>query len=120
MNPIGTEEEEPSLLDLVFSRSPEVRPEIEYLNPMGKCDHVVMEMKLQDEKGETWKENHKKGRLNSAKTNFTELKFFGNINQEQVMEGKTVQGKYEVFLEKYKEGVQKHVPLYRVRKSKYS
>ena len=34
------------------------------------------------------------------------------------MEDKTVQEKYEAFLIKYNEGIQKYVPLYKVRKSK--
>ena len=34
------------------------------------------------------------------------------------MEGKTVQEKYEAFLIKYNEGIQRYVPLYKVKKSK--
>lgn len=34
--------EEPALLDLIFTRRPEGRPEIEYLSPMGKSNHVVI------------------------------------------------------------------------------
>ena len=34
------------------------------------------------------------------------------------MEGITVQEKYEAFLIKYNEGIQRYVPLYKVRKSK--
>ncbi len=45
---------------------------------MGKSDHVVLEMVLQDWEVLACKEDYKNGRLNHAKTNFAELrKFFG-------------------------------------------
>ncbi|MPC68698.1 hypothetical protein E2C01_062902 [Portunus trituberculatus] len=34
-------EEEPSLLDLVFTKKPEPPPIIQYLSPMGRSDHVT-------------------------------------------------------------------------------
>ena len=114
-------EEEPSVLDLVFTKRPEVKPIIEYTSPIGKSDHVVLEVEMQDMKAMKWKEDHKNGRLNHARANFEELrKFFGNIDWKNVMKDLTVQEKYELFLEKYNEGVQKYVPVYRVRESKYS
>ncbi|MPC08224.1 hypothetical protein E2C01_000800 [Portunus trituberculatus] len=33
------------------------------------------------------------------------------------MNGKTVLGKYELFLQKYNKGVRKYVPIYRAKKS---
>ena len=36
------------------------------------------------------------------------------------MEDKTAQEKYEFFLEKYNEGVQKYVPIYKIRKGKHA
>ena len=114
-------EEEPSMLDLVFTKKPEPRPTIKYKSPMGKSDHVILEMELQDWVILSYKEDHKNGRLNYAKANFVELrKFFGNINWKALMKGKTVQEKYETFLSKYNEGVQKYVPVYRIKKSKHS
>ena len=77
-------------------------------------------MELQDWEILACKEDYKNGRLNHAKANFVELrKFFGSINWKALMEGKTVQEKYEIFLMKYNEGVQKYVPVYKARKSKY-
>ncbi len=46
--------------------------------------------------------------------------FFENINWERIMAGKSVQEKYEKFLEKYKEGVNKYVPVQKIRESKHS
>ena len=40
---------------------------------MGKSDHVVLEMEINDEKIEGWNEDHKNVRLNYAKVNFVEL-----------------------------------------------
>ncbi|MPC34159.1 hypothetical protein E2C01_027540 [Portunus trituberculatus] len=33
------------------------------------------------------------------------------------MNRRTIQGKYEIFLQKYNEGVKKYIPIYRVKKS---
>ena len=41
-------QEVPSLLDLVFSKKPEPRPNIKYLSPMGRSDHVVLGINLKD------------------------------------------------------------------------
>ncbi|MPC12743.1 hypothetical protein E2C01_005447 [Portunus trituberculatus] len=35
-------EEEPSLLDLIFTKKPESPPIIQYLGPVGKSDHVTI------------------------------------------------------------------------------
>ena len=71
---------EPSILDLVFTRRPELRPTIKYQNPMGKSDHVVLEIEIHEEMIEGWKENHKNVRINNAKVNFDELrKFFKGV-----------------------------------------
>ncbi len=68
--------EEPSKLDLVFTKKPDTRPNIYYQSPMGKSDHVVMEITFQDEKKSLIKEEHRKGRLNYVKANYEELKNF--------------------------------------------
>ena len=74
-------QEVPSSLDLVFSKKPQPRPNIKYLSPMGRSDHVVLEINLKDWEIPKDEENHKNGRFNYAKGNFTELrKFFGSIN----------------------------------------
>ena len=114
-------EEEPSLIDLVFTKKPESRPVITYLNPMGKSDHVVIEITIQEEEIIYRNEDYRNGRLNHAKANFTELKrFYGDIEWKKLLEGKQVQIKYTEFLNKYNEGVLKYVPKYQVRKSKFS
>ena len=41
-------EDEPSMLDLVFTKKAELQPIIKYLSPMGKSDHVLMEVEIQE------------------------------------------------------------------------
>ncbi|MPC52919.1 hypothetical protein E2C01_046800 [Portunus trituberculatus] len=43
--------EKSSLLDLVFTKKPESPPIIQYLSPMGRSDHVTLEMQIQEEDG---------------------------------------------------------------------
>ena len=99
-------EEEPAMLDLVFTKRPEPRPTIKYLGQMVKSDHIVLEMEMQEEEVLRYKEDYKSRRLNYAKAKFDELRIFhGKINWRNIMEGKTIQEKYDIFLEKYNEGV---------------
>ena len=76
---------------------------------------------MQEEEVLRYKEDYKSGRLNYAKAKFDELRiFYGKIDWRKIMEGKKVQEKYDIFLEKYNEGVQKYVPLFNVKRRKYS
>ncbi|MPC61465.1 hypothetical protein E2C01_055537 [Portunus trituberculatus] len=43
------EEEEPSLLHLVFTKKPEPPPIIQYHSPIGRSDHVTSELEIQEE-----------------------------------------------------------------------
>ena len=68
--------EEPSILDLVFNRRPELQPMIKYQNPMGKNDYVVLGIEIHEEMIEGWNEDHKNVQLNYAKANFDESRKF--------------------------------------------
>ena len=112
-------EDEPTMLDLVFTKRPEACPSIEYASPMGKSDHVVIEIELKGHKAKIRNEGHKNGRLNHAKANFAELReFYGKVDWKESMKEGTVQEKYDIFLKKYREGVKKHVPIYREKGNK--
>ncbi|MPC75541.1 hypothetical protein E2C01_069931 [Portunus trituberculatus] len=52
-------EEEPSLLDLLFTKKPESPPIIQYLSPMEKSDHVTLEMLMQEEDEISYREDCK-------------------------------------------------------------
>ena len=112
-------EDKPSLLDLVFTKKPETEPSIEYLCPMGKSDHVTIEIVIQDDEVPTFNEEYKNERRNYAKANFTELKkFYREIDWSESLRGMEVQKKYDVFLSKYREGVERYVPKYKVKENK--
>ena len=112
-------DDEPSQLDLVFTKRPEAEPSIDYLSPMGKSDHVLIEINIHKEELHTPNEDHKKERRNYAKANFTGLRdFYKGIDWRKLLENKGVQEKYQVFLSKYKEGIEKYVPKYKIKKNK--
>ena len=69
-------EEELSLLDLVFTKKTELRPIIKCLSPVGKSDHVLIEMEPQKWAWVRIEENYKNERLNYARGNFEVRKFF--------------------------------------------
>ncbi|MPC71662.1 hypothetical protein E2C01_065947 [Portunus trituberculatus] len=52
--------EEPSLLDLVFTKKPEPPPSIQYLSPMERNDHVTLELEMQEEDGIRYKYDYSK------------------------------------------------------------
>ena len=106
-------EDEPSQLDLLFTKKTEDEPSIDYLCPVGKSDHVLMEINIYEEEIHRCNEDYKKEIRNYAKTNFTGLKvFYKEIEWRKLLEGKGVQEKYKVFLSKYKEGIERYVLKY--------
>ncbi|MPC72062.1 hypothetical protein E2C01_066355 [Portunus trituberculatus] len=52
-------EEESLLLDLVFAKKPESPPIMKYHSPLGKSDHVTLEMQMQDEDEISYREDYK-------------------------------------------------------------
>lgn len=113
-------EEEPSMLDLVFTKSPEGRPDIQYLSPLGKSDHMMLEIQPESDEVIQRSEDYREERLNYAKANFIELKkFYRQINWKDLLKDKQVQEKYEIFLSMYEKGVHKYVPRYKVKKRKH-
>ncbi|MPC31614.1 hypothetical protein E2C01_024909 [Portunus trituberculatus] len=59
--------EEPSLHDLVFTRKLESPPSIQYLCPMGRSDHVTLELEIQEEDGISYTEDYKKIKLSKSR-----------------------------------------------------
>ncbi|MPC87381.1 hypothetical protein E2C01_082242 [Portunus trituberculatus] len=55
-------EEEPLLLDFVFTKKPEPPPSVQYLSPMGRSDHVTLELEIQKEDGISYRDDYKKER----------------------------------------------------------
>ncbi|XP_076031661.1 uncharacterized protein LOC143019653 isoform X1 [Oratosquilla oratoria] len=104
--------EEPLKLDLIFTTEPEIVDKIQYKTPIGKSDHVLIETVLKEEIDMERNEKHRKGRLMYNKTDFAKLKtFFQNANWEKFyMEETTVEEKWNILMDNYNEGVNRHVP----------
>ena len=63
---------------------------------------------------------YKNRRLNYARANFEGLRdIFGRTDWKAIKNGKTTQEKYEIFLMKYREGVERYVLKYKIRNSKH-
>ena len=83
------------MLDLVFTKSPEGRPDIQYLSPLGKSDHMMLEIKPERDEVVQRREEYREERLNYAKANFMELKnFYRQVNWKDLLKDKQVQEKY--------------------------
>ncbi|MPC30259.1 hypothetical protein E2C01_023520 [Portunus trituberculatus] len=54
------EEEEPSVLDLVFTKKPEFPPIIQCLSPIGRSDYVTLELQIQKEDGIKYRDDYRK------------------------------------------------------------
>ena len=106
--------DEPSRLDLVFTRGDGSIRNIEHLSPVGKSDHMVLEWDLVvDQEVEEEDEKHKEERYNFNKANFAELKcFFGRFDWSILHTLRSVNDKFNKFIEIYKEGVDICVPKY--------
>ena len=84
---------------------------------MGKSDHVLMEVELQEWALLRMEDDYKSGRLNHVKANFEGLReFSGRTDWKAITNGKTAQEKYEIFLRKYREGVERYVPKYKINR----
>ncbi|MPC53917.1 hypothetical protein E2C01_047820 [Portunus trituberculatus] len=114
-------EEKPLLLNLVFTKKPEPPPIIQYLSPMGRSNHVILEMQIQEEDGISYREYSKGERLNYARVDFEKLRiYFADIEWRNIMYRKRVQGKHDIFFQKYNEGIKKFVPVYSIQKKIYA
>ena len=82
---------------------------------MGRSDHVLIKVDLQE-----WalvRKDFKNEALNYSRAIFQDLRrFFGRIDWRVIMDGKTAQEKYEIFLRKYHEGVER----YKIKNSKHT
>ena len=104
---------EPSRLDLVFSKGLELTKDIDYICPLGKSDHVVLEMEIETDTKRR-NEEHKKIRRNFRKANIEGLKeYFDDVDWEIIKSKENIQEKYSTFLNLYNIGIESHVPMYK-------
>ena len=106
-------EDEPSRLDLVFTKDPNDIKNVAYRCPLGKSDHLVIEMEVSGISEGERNEKHRECRYNYKKTNFISLrKFFQDVNWNKINEFENIDKKYEFLMEIYNTGVTKYVPKF--------
>lgn len=106
-------DDEPARLDLVLTIGIQIKDELRYGCPLGKSDHVTIEI---DTEVEVTKEDesYKSNRLNYIKTDMENLrKFYEKVEWDELLRKNKVQEKYDIFMEAYNTGVKKYVPVYR-------
>ena len=108
--------DEPSRLDLVFTKGISIKQGIEHHPPLGKSDHEVLEFDICTEQETRIKETHKNKRRNYVKANYEGLKkYFNELDWTDMYNCEDIQSKYDKFLENYNCGVEKYVPFYVVK-----
>ncbi len=66
-------EDEPSRLDLIFTKELLIMDGVKYKSPIGKCDHVLIECILKEEGLNERNEEHRKEWFNYNKTDVLQL-----------------------------------------------
>ena len=107
--------ENPSLLDLVFTKNSDDIKEILYRAPIGKSDHAVLEMNFitKEEiqsKGLTYngkKFNYVKGDYNGLRN------FFKNVNWTDMTNEQNINKQYNIFCKTYKKGTKEYIPEFK-------
>ena len=100
----------PSRLDLLFTSDDEIVKKVEYSCPLGKSDHVLIEISLGDET-EVIDEEYKMERHRYNKANFEEMRnYFQNANWKYFEREESIEGKWEEFLKIYNRAVEQYVP----------
>ncbi len=85
--------DEPSRLDLIITREPDIIEALKYGSPIGKSDHVLIECLVREGGRNIKNEDYRKEWLNFNKVNFDKLK--GRVRRENM---KIIFKKYEIEL----------------------
>ena len=102
---------EPSRLDLIFTKGSNTVVDLEYKTPLGKSDHVVMEFNLTWGERQRRDENHRKDWLNYSKANYGKLRqYFEKVDWRELYETEDIEKKWTMFMNIYNEGIQRWVP----------
>lgn len=105
---------EPSRLDLIFTKDPHEISEINYLCAVGKSDHLLLKWQLISSKANIVNDNYRNDRLNYSKTDYVSLRrYFEGVDWNLIMQEQNIQGKYNKFLEIYGEGIKQFVPKFK-------
>ena len=109
-------EEEPARLDLLFTKELDVAGDVVHEVPLGKSDHEVLRMEIDEKSEENGTEDHKKERRNYYKARYRDMQdFFEKIDWTVMKQTRDIQEKYNIFLQIYNEAVMRYVPLYEIK-----
>lgn len=104
-------EDEESRLDLAFTREEDMIQDIRYQPPLGKSDHVVINMKLLLGYQKMTGEEHKEERYDYGKANFDTIRTsFRNTDWTEMYASDSINGKYSIFKKIYEDIISNNVP----------
>ena len=91
----------PSRLDLLFTKDNEIIKTIRYEYPLGKSDHILIDINLNTKIAKV-EEGYKMERYRYNKTNFEEIRrYFENVSWRNFEEEEDMQEKWNRFIEIY-------------------
>ena len=95
-------DDKPSRLDLVFTKDPDGIDDITYGCPLGKSDHVIIELLMSENLKYIREENHRIGRLNYRRANYKAMKqYFTKVDWRDFDVANSIDKKWDLFLEIY-------------------
>ena len=106
--------EDPSLLDLIFTRQENEIDNINYYPPFGKSDHAVLDFNFRIEYDIINDNQNYKRYLNYKKGNYRDLrKYFEGIDWDKELRGQDIDKIYRTFCDFYETGVQTYIPQHK-------
>ncbi|XP_076038458.1 uncharacterized protein LOC143023740 [Oratosquilla oratoria] len=103
----------PSRLDLIFTKKECEVEDLEYLAPLGLSKHAVLSFKFISETNALLEEDRTM-KLNYHKADKMKMKhLFGEIEWKELLRGKTTGEKWNTFKEKYNQIIKECVPTYK-------
>ena len=90
---------------------------VNYECPLGKSDHVLVEVLMTEDYNCSRDESHKIGRLNYRKADYEAMKqYFSQMDWGAFDMAENIDEKWDWFLKTYNDCVKKYVPRVRARK----
>lgn len=107
-------DDQPSRLDLVFTKGIEILDKMVYKNPLGKSDHALIEFEIYDIKKRGEEGTRIEGKFDYGKADLGKMNiFFSRVDWNNLLSEINLQKKYDVFMDVYEEAVKRYVPKYK-------